>query len=259
MQPAATATPEKPSTTAPRRRAGRPARVHIEQVLDAAIAIGLGEVTLRKVAQRLDVGVATLYRHVGGREELVRMAGFRLALSRQSAPGHSAGASHWAEVVCAYADSLLELFSAQPQLIGELTAGRLPPETEFVFLEPFLTRLQVTGVGVAEGMRLHNAVAMLAIGAAAGAAGTAAVGGGARMLATTRRALAQAGADAYPQVRRGLNCYAADGSAHWRAALAPMLHGFAAARGEQIPAGLIDSPAIDTQTAGKAAQQETAP
>lgn len=240
------------------RRAGRPARVQIEQVLDAAIAIGLGEVTLRRVAQKLDVGVATLYRYVSGRDELVRLASFRLALARQRAIAESDTPAHWAEVVCAYADSLVEVFSAQPQLIGELAAGRLPPETEIIFLEPFLARLSDAGVAVSEGMRLHNAVAMLAVGAAAGAAGAQAVGGGARMVAGMQRAVAEAGAGAYPHVARGLACYGAGGRTHWRAALLPMLRGFAQARGERLPEGLRDSLAFDIQTAEQAAQQETA-
>ena len=240
------------------RRAGRPARVQIEQILDTAIAIGLGQVTLHRVAQKLGVGVATLYRHVSGRDELVRMASFRLALSRQSAIGETDVPAHWADVVCAYADSLVEVFSGQPQLIGELAAGRLPPETEIIFLEPFLARLSEAGVEAAEGMRLHNAVAMLAIGAAAGAAGAQAVGGGVRMVAGMQRALDEAGAGAYPHVARGLACYGAGNRAHWRAALLPMLHGFAQARGETLPVGLCDNPAFDIQTAEQAAQQETA-
>lgn len=247
-----TATEELP------RRAGRPASVQIEQILDAAIAIGLGQVTLRRVAQKLGVGVATLYRYVSGRDELVRMASFRLALSRQDAIFRGDGPTHWAEIACAYAESLVAVFSAQPQLIGELAAGRLPAETEIIFLEPFLARLSEAGVDVAEGMRLHNAVAMLAIGAAAGSAASQAVGGSAAMVASMQRALEATDSETYPHVARGLASYGAGERAHWRAALLPMLRGFAQARGETLPEVLCDSLGFGTQTARSAAQEQEA-
>lgn len=238
------------------RRPGRPPRVCIEQILDAAIAIGLRDVTLRRVAQRLGVGAATLYRHISGRDELVRLASFRLALARQAASDDAHPPSHWAEVVCAYADSLVEVFAEQPQLIGELAAGRLAPETEIVFLEPFLAQLAECGVGTEAGMRLHNAVAMLAVGAAAGAAGARAAGGGARLVAGMERAVKAAGPRRYPHVMRGLHCYRTSERAHWRSALLPMLHGFAHERGEVLPAGLADADRKQPEAAREAETQE---
>ena len=62
-------------------RVGRPPRVQAPDIIAAAIEIGLDKVTLKQVADRLGVGIATLYRHVRNRDELVRLAAFRVALT----------------------------------------------------------------------------------------------------------------------------------------------------------------------------------
>lgn len=238
------------------RGVGRPPVVSLDTILDAATEIGLGEVTLRRVAQKLGVGAATLYRHVSGRDELVRLAAFRLALGqRQPVPSDTA-AVHWSQVVLAYADSLRDVFLGEPQLINELLAGRLGPEAEVVFLEPFLQRLSDCGVSVSEGMRLHNAVAMLAIGAAAGAAGVRAAGGTAQAVAAMRRTIDAQGRSRFPHVSRGMAAYRVDGEAHWRAALAALLQGFAGERGELLPASPFAD--ADDAIAMKAATQVVA-
>ena len=46
----------------------------MQAVIDAAIEIGLDQVTLKQVAERIGVAPATLYMHVGNRDELVRLA-----------------------------------------------------------------------------------------------------------------------------------------------------------------------------------------
>lgn len=239
-----------------RRAVGRPSVVSLDTILDAATEIGLGEVTLRRVAQKLGVGAATLYRHVSGRDELVRLAAFRLALAQRQPAASDAEAAHWSHVVLAYADSLRDVFLGEPQLINELLAGRLGPEAEVVFLEPFLQRLSDCGVPVSEGMRLHNAVAMLAIGAAAGATGVRAAGGTAQAVAAMRRTIEALGRSRFPQVSRGMAAYRVDGEAHWRAALAALLQGFARERGESLPTPTF-ADATD-ETAMKAAAQAAA-
>ncbi|WP_430785124.1 TetR/AcrR family transcriptional regulator [Actinoplanes sp. G11-F43] len=62
-----------------------------EAVVDAAVDItrdaGLSAVTMRAVAARLDVTAMALYRHVGGREDLIRMVADRVGqYVRPSAP-----------------------------------------------------------------------------------------------------------------------------------------------------------------------------
>jgi len=249
-----------PSSPKGARSVGRPPVVSLEEILDAAVEIGLGEVTPRRIAQKLGIGAATLYRHVSGRDELVRLAAFRLALNQRQPAWSHADTLHWSQVVLAYADSLRQVFIDEPHLINELLAGRLGPEAEVVFLEPFLQRLSASSVSVSEGMRLHNAVAMLAIGAAAGASGMRAAGGTAAAVAAMQRTLDEHDPDRFSHVRRGMAAYRVDGEAHWRAALIALLQGFAQERGESLPAPMFADDrddATQTATAMVAGKEET--
>lgn len=219
-------------------RVGRPPRVQLTEILDAAIAIGLDGVTLRAVAEHLEIGVATLYRHVRNRDEMVRLAAFRLALTRRLPLAEcDAAGQHWSEVVTAYAQSLFDAFAGEPQLLVELMHGRLGPDIEVDFLEPFLAALARAGFSVEEGIRLHHAVAMTAIGAAVGATAV-------RATATTsadslavamRRAIDRRPPGSVPHVEAGMDFYLSLRPEHWEQALHHLLAGVAQARGESLP------------------------
>src|SRR3954452_16282727 len=58
----------------PPRRVGRPPRIDREAIAKAAHEVGLGNLTLKAVAERLGVSVAGLYHHIDGRDDLVRLA-----------------------------------------------------------------------------------------------------------------------------------------------------------------------------------------
>ncbi|MEQ1438838.1 helix-turn-helix domain-containing protein [Fontimonas sp. SYSU GA230001] len=217
-------------------RVGRPPRVNAQAIIDAAIEIGLDGVTLKQVADRLGVAVATLYRHVRNRDELVRLAAFRVALTRRLPAPHSNNAMHWSEIATGYAESLFESFTREPQLIHELVRGRLGPDVEIDFVEQFMAALRPHGFSAAECIRLHHAVAMLAIGAAAGA--SAVLAGQARglpMAAAMRRALEERDPAELPLLRASLAEYLNVDPRAWFAALRNLLAGFALARGETLP------------------------
>ncbi|MBL4683025.1 MAG: TetR/AcrR family transcriptional regulator C-terminal domain-containing protein [Nannocystaceae bacterium] len=57
---------------------GRPGRVGLDEIIDAALAIGLDQVSMRAVARRLGVGASTLYYHVESVEQLRALTGYRL-------------------------------------------------------------------------------------------------------------------------------------------------------------------------------------
>ncbi|MEM7140129.1 MAG: TetR/AcrR family transcriptional regulator C-terminal domain-containing protein [Actinomycetota bacterium] len=63
--------PVKSRTARPR---GRPARIDRERIVDAAIDIGLDVFALDDIAGRLGVTTPALYRHVEGRDDIVRAA-----------------------------------------------------------------------------------------------------------------------------------------------------------------------------------------
>jgi AcrR family transcriptional regulator len=59
------------------RPRGRPASIDLEAVLDAALRVldaeGVDAVTMRRLAAELDVSAMAVYRHVGSKEELLRL------------------------------------------------------------------------------------------------------------------------------------------------------------------------------------------
>ncbi len=217
-------------------RVGRPPRVSAQAIIEAAVAIGLEKVTLKQVADRLGVAVATLYRHVRNRDELVRLAAFRVALTRRLPPADAGGSMHWSQIATGFAESLHECFTREPQLLYELSKGRLGPDVEVDFLEQFLAALAPHGFTAAEGIRLHHAIAMLAIGASAGALALgAAQAAGAPMQQAIEHMLAERDAAELPHLRTALDQYLNIDPRSWLAALHDLLVGVAAARGETLP------------------------
>lgn len=212
---------------------GRPARVNAQAIIRAAIDIGLEGVTLKQVADRLDVAVPTLYRHVRNRDELVRLAAFQITLSRGMPDGTG---MHWSVLAQRYAESLYESFLAEPQLIGELLKGRLGPHAEVDILEQFLAALVPHGFTAEEGARLFHAIGMVTIGAAAGSIGHAASqADGIPWTNEMRRTLDERDAEELPRVRSVLPGMLQAKTIPWQHALKQLLAGIAAERGEALP------------------------
>ncbi|MGL5929635.1 MAG: TetR/AcrR family transcriptional regulator [Dermatophilaceae bacterium] len=60
-----------------RRRPGPVASITRDQILDAALSLGLGDIAMRDIADHLGVSVQTLYHYVGNREALLALAADR--------------------------------------------------------------------------------------------------------------------------------------------------------------------------------------
>jgi AcrR family transcriptional regulator len=220
----------KPVTTP---RAGRPARIDPARIVKAAIEIGLARVTIKEVALRLGVTAPALYRHVKNRDELVKLAAIELAVRRPQADG---SARHWSEVVRGCALGMVQLFMAEPQLICEVMNGTLGPDGEMDFVEQFLAAMQPHGFAPEEAVRIHHAVAILAIGAAVSA--TAMKSGYAGHLSheqSIRQALARRPRKALPLVRSALPAYLDIDPAQWQQLLDALIADIAATRGEKPP------------------------
>jgi AcrR family transcriptional regulator len=217
-------------------RVGRPPRVQAPDIIAAAIEIGLDKVTLKQVADKLGVGIATLYRHVRNRDELVRLAAFRVALTSRLPRRDAGPAGHWTAIAIGYAQTLFESFAREPQLVYELLRGRLGPDVEIDFLEQFLAALEPHGFSPEQGVALHHAVAMLAIGAAVGATSVVAASeAGVPQDVLMRRALAERGRHELPRVRSARQVYVNADPSQWLRALHDLLRGIALSRGETPP------------------------
>jgi AcrR family transcriptional regulator len=116
---AASAAPAAPPAKAPLTR---------DAIVDAALELldadGLDGVSMRRVAQKLDTGPASLYQHVGNKDELLELVLDRVTAAVE-VPPPGAGADGWQE-------PLKELMRRQRRVLGEhqdlayIMLGRVP-------------------------------------------------------------------------------------------------------------------------------------
>lgn len=140
---------------------GRPPRV-TEERLRAALLDIRGEVpTMGRLADQLGVGIATLYTHVRGQDELQRLAG-EVAFDAWELPVAEPGA-HWAVWALAYARDARELAAIYPAVAGAraLAGGQLR------YVERVLAQLVALGLSDEEALSTFHAIALLVLGVGA--------------------------------------------------------------------------------------------
>jgi AcrR family transcriptional regulator len=137
------------------------ARLDREAVVDAAVALadesGLESVSLRRVAQRLEVTAMALYRHVGGKEDLLdAMAESMYAKLVLPVPGPG-----WWESLAEMARSAREIVLARPwavALFGRPLGGPHGHALDGALRETLMS----AGFTAAEAAELHDQLAGMA-------------------------------------------------------------------------------------------------
>ena len=144
-----------------RRPPGRPRRLTLDAIVDAACEIGVADLEMSLVADRLETGVATLYGYVKSRAQLLEMVGRRIAFrSLLEDRGQS-----WQDVLREHAATSANLFRHIPQLITQLMMGGL--DTEAVdYAHHILRRLEASGLDRAVATNAYIEVNQVVIGAA---------------------------------------------------------------------------------------------
>ena len=208
----------------------------MQAILEAALALGLDQLTMKAVADRLGVGISTLYQYVKNRDELVQLAALNQAMTRT--PPENSG-QHWAELAVQYAQDLMDTLTREPRLIVELMRGGLGPRVEADVLEHFLTAMHAHGFEPEQGVRLYRSISMVTIGGAVGALSIE----GHRERGTThpaeiQRVLSERDTDELPLTRAAVREYQREDRQIWLAALHDLLSAVAKARGEVLPASL---------------------
>jgi AcrR family transcriptional regulator len=128
-------------------RLGRPAKLDVGQVVDAAVALadreGLAAATLPRVAESLGVTKMSLYRHVGSKDEL-------LALMQDAAtgpiPSSLDGTGPWRERLRLWAVEQLAGFDRHPWLVTEPVAGPPRGPNLIAWFDAGLRTLRLTGL-----------------------------------------------------------------------------------------------------------------
>ena len=103
-------------------KVGRPARISREAIAEAANDIGLSDLTLRAVADRLGVSIASLYHHVDGKDDLLRLAA-EYSAARTTIPQDEG--QHWAVWLLEWALYNRDAFVAEPALLGQFLDGAI--------------------------------------------------------------------------------------------------------------------------------------
>jgi AcrR family transcriptional regulator len=212
---------------------GRPRRLTLRAVVEAASKMGLEDLSMSGLAARLGVGIATLYTYVESRDELLRL----VAVHRAWRPHLPDTNQHWSEIVRAHAAGIFALFSTDPELLVQVISGALGPEEELDEIENFLKLLVARGFTTEQAYTLYRAASQIGIG---GAVGTAMVlnwqNKGERRRVKLARAFAERDPHEFPHLRQLGEAYVDDGRFNrYEEGLTLLLTQVATARGEVLP------------------------
>jgi AcrR family transcriptional regulator len=140
---------------------GRPPRISRQAIAEAALEVGLEDLTLRAVAERLGVSVPSLYHHVNGRDELLQLAAER-SVSRRRVPVDRD--QHWAAWLLEWARYNRDAFVGTPGLLSQYVEGTIDVEAILENLEAILALLCRQGFDPVEGRVAYELVSACAIG-----------------------------------------------------------------------------------------------
>ena len=129
----------------------------------AALEIGLGRVTMRRVADRLGVRAASLYHHVRSKRDLLQLAGSHSMASLVPPPDRG---QHWAEWLRGFGRAGRASLLAQPELLQQIAKGELALDRVVDVVELALTVLTRQGFTASEAMEAFLSMAQCAIGSA---------------------------------------------------------------------------------------------
>lgn len=142
---------------------GRPRLLTHEEILDAAVKLGLENLTMKKLSTHLNVGTATLYQYFDSRKSLMRAAA---VYSLSDVPLPEDTGQHWSELARAYVNVLQDLLAENPSFIHSYQHTDYGFEVQFKLIEKFLTATHDRGFSAAEGMRLFNVLGLAAFSGA---------------------------------------------------------------------------------------------
>lgn len=149
------------SPVSQRRPVGRPPRISRAAIAEAAADIGLDDLTLKAVAERLGVSVPGLYHHVRGRDDLLRLAAEHSVRQHRVPVDHG---QHWALWLLEWARHNRESFRGEPALLAQYVEGAISTEVIVDNAETILAVLCRQGFGVVEAQTAYELVSSCAIG-----------------------------------------------------------------------------------------------
>src|ERR1700750_3126755 len=139
------------SDASPRSRRDRPAKAALsrEAIVDAALPIareeGVEALSMRRLAQALDTGPASLYVYVANRDELWDLVFDAAVGSIETEPTDPA---RWREQLHALGERMLHMMAVEYPGMARLAMARIPVgDNALRVSESFLSLLKAGGVG----------------------------------------------------------------------------------------------------------------
>jgi AcrR family transcriptional regulator len=153
--------PSDPKPLQPARKAGRPAGLNRTMIAEAAHELGLEGLTLRAVADHLDVSISALYHYVSGREDLMKAAAER---SAQAVPLPVYHGQTWAQWLLDWAHYNYAVFTTQPGLLGQYLEGAISEESVVRNLDIILRVLVAQGFTIGEANDAYRLLSACVLG-----------------------------------------------------------------------------------------------
>lgn len=144
-----------------KRAVGRPRRLTLDAIVDAACTVGIERLEMSSVAQHLNTGVATLYGYVRGRDHLLELVADRMA--SRAIPDNYGGT--WQEVLRGHAALCFAMFSSRPEMIGNLIGGE-KTDRELAYATNIIAMLEKRGLSREQALDLYVEANQAVIGAA---------------------------------------------------------------------------------------------
>lgn len=239
------------ATTGPtRRRVGRPAQISRQAIAEAAQQVGLGNLTLKAVADQLGVSVAGLYHHIRGKEDLLRLAAEHTAATSEVPLDHG---QHWAEWLAEWAVYNYDAFVSEPLLVDQFLAGAINTESIAGTTDAILGALVRQGFTIAEAHAAYQLTSSCALGSALKAIRQArARAAGRSEVAELYHVLDEHEPGDLPYLRQYLALMLTERPEGFTSALTTALSGIAVGRGESPDgiAPLVDGALADRRAAG---------
>lgn len=213
----------------PRPKVGRPPRINRQMIAEAAHELGLDGLTLRDVADHLDVSIAALYHHVSSKEDLMRLAA---EYSAARVPRPEDRGQHWAVWLYEWAVYNREAFLARPGLLAQYLDGAISAQTIAGNVDLILGVLVRQGFSILEANAAYELVISYALGTAVSTIREReADKAGRAVLATEEQLAAYRESGALPHVRRLVDAIVREGRPPFHSQVATVLGGIALRQG----------------------------
>ena len=151
------------ASSEPRPKVGRPPRINRQMIAEAAHELGLEGLTLKAVADHLDVSIAALYHHVSSKDDLMRVAAEYSAARVPLPQDHG---QHWAVWLYQWAVYNRDVFLAQPGLLAQYLEGAISAEAIAGNVDVILGVLVRQGFSVLDANDAYELVTSCSLGTA---------------------------------------------------------------------------------------------